>query len=119
MTEAEYLENIRRRFGKPPAGMSLLHWLARKENAAAKKNWGSTQNGKASPSIVETQKRRIAWAAIIAKASPVARIEAAAIWGIPSPAADSRLQSLESGGLAVRVPGAKPIQWEIRPEASA
>jgi hypothetical protein len=119
MTEAEYLENICSRFGKPPAGMSLTEWLARKENAAAKKNWGSVPSAKPSPSVVETERRRIEWAAIIAKASPVARIEAAAIWGIPSPAADSRLQSLESGGLAVRVPGAKPIQWEIRPEASA
>ena len=108
-TLQDYQDDLRRRFGKLPS----LAELARRENIAAKRNFERTTQNQVSIKAEETRERRLSWALRLVDASPVTRQEASGLWDVPAPAADSRLQSLEAGGFAVRVQGVRPIMWQI------
>jgi hypothetical protein len=113
-SKADYLAKLQAKFGKD--ALSRLHQI---ENKAAKRHLDRLPGESTSSSAEATYARRKDWAAIVAVASPVTRHVAAALWDVFPPAADSRLQSLEAGGFAARVPGAKPIHWQIIPEGGA
>jgi hypothetical protein len=116
-TLEKYQANIASRFGKPPEGMSLAEWLARRESRAAKQKWERPASGHAYSAKEETMARRLGWAEAIMPISPCGRAEASKAWGIPENATDGRMQILESVGLARRVPGTRPIHWEITLDA--
>jgi hypothetical protein len=114
-TPEDYQADLVRKFGRLPSWQEL----ARIENKAAKCHLDRLPGESTSSGVDATRARRKDWAAVVAAASPVTRHVAAALWGVFPPAADSRLQSLEAGGFAVRVQGAKLIHWQIIPEGGA
>jgi len=119
MTDIEYAASVASRYPDcfTESGLAIPSRLATMESSIARTNW--TRAAPAKPSSqtqAEVYARRLSWATILARISPVTRIDAAEALGVVD--GGDRMNVLEQAGLAARIPGVKPIRWEITlPEA--
>lgn len=114
MTDIEYAANVAARFPDcfTKSGLAIYSRLATMESRIARANW--TRAAPAKPSSqtqAEVYARRLSWATILARISPVSRIDAAEALGVVD--GGDRMNVLEQAGLAARIPGVKPIKWTI------
>jgi hypothetical protein len=122
MTQQEYIATLAARFPEcvTKDGLARPDKLAERENAARRRHTERTLQTGASTNAAEVKARRLAWATILARISPVDSVEAADALGIQRKGIGSRMEVLERIGLAERIPGARPITWKITlPELAA
>lgn len=121
MTQQEYINRLAARFPEcvTKDGLARPDKLAARENAARKRICERTLPTGASTNAEAVKARRMGWATILARLSPVDSFTAADALGIPHKGIGSRMEALEGVGLAERINGKRPITWRITlPEAA-
>ena len=121
MNQQEYLTRLAARFpGCVTAeGLARPDKLAARENAACRRSWERSMPTFAGVKPAEVRARRLMWATVLARISPVTSFTAADALGVPYKSISGRMDALEQAGFAVRIPGVKPITWRITlPEAA-
>lgn len=120
MTEQEYIANIAARFPKcvTASGLAIPDRLAARENAAAKIKWYRTGPAGVRESAERVHQRRLGWATILARISPVTSVAAADALGVPTKSISDRMDALEQSGFAKRI-SRSPLVWEVRIQEAA
>lgn len=109
---ADYRAALAARFG---GRVPSLSELAKFESGRAGKTWLTDRNNGGGPRLKQhlIDQQRMEWALQIAQLPVVTRATAAKAWGVLETTAANRFFAFANSGLATRIPGTKPVQWQI------